>query len=155
MVVDLNRTPEPVTPTESDVRMAKEATRLLSRLIEQKQPFRLTSGDRAEDAVEIPPSVAVLLLGLLGDMAAGHAVTIVSLHAELTTQQAADLLGVSRPFLVKQIDEGKLPSSKVGSHRRVPLRDLMRYKQQMNTARQASLDELAAEGQDLGLGYCR
>jgi excisionase family DNA binding protein len=153
MAVDLLEAIEPVTPTESDVRLAREARRLLSRFIRKDQSFRLAPREHVEDTVEIPASAAALLLRLLGDMAAGHAVTLIPVHAELTTQQAADLLGVSRPFVVKQIEEGKLPFRKVGSHRRVLFRDLMQYKRKMNAARQKSLDELAAEGQSLGLGY--
>ncbi len=144
---------EPVTPSESDVKLAREASLTLARFIHKDHSFRLAPSGHMDDAVEIPASAAALLLRLLGDMAAGHAVTLIPVHAELTTQQAADLLGVSRPFVVKQIEEGKLPHRKVGLHRRVLFHDLMEYKRKMNAARQKSLDALAAEAQELGLGY--
>jgi excisionase family DNA binding protein len=153
MAIDLLEAAEPVAPSESDVQLAQEASRRLSRFIKKDQSFRLTPRGHVEDTVEIPASAAALLLRLLSDMAAGHAVTLIPVHAELTTQQAADLLGVSRPFVVKQIEEGKLPFRKVGSHRRVLFRDLMNYKREMNAARQKSLDALAAEGQSLGLDH--
>ena len=151
MSMDSLEAVEPVEPSEADVLLAREASRRLSRVVRKGRPFHLVARARTEKTVEIPASAAAMLLRLLSDMAAGHAVTLVRVRAELTTQQAADLLGVSRPFVVKQIEEGRLPFRKVGSHRRVLFRDLMEYKRQMNAARQKSLDALAAEGQSLGL----
>lgn len=100
---------------------------------------------------DLPEGVGHLVQSILREVAQGHAVQLVPVHAELRTQEAADLLGVSRPHLVKLLDEGKLASWKVGTHRRVKLQDLMTYRDQRNAERQQALQDLADLDQELGL----
>jgi excisionase family DNA binding protein len=113
--------------------------------------LELEGGQRA--SVPIPPGVLELLQGILVQMAQGNAVTPVPVHAEFTTQQAADLLHVSRPFLIERLTQGEIPFRKVGTHRRIRLADLMAYKHAIDQQRASALDELAAQAQELGMGY--
>ncbi len=94
-----------------------------------------------------------MLVDLLVEMAAGNAVTLIPVHAELTTQQAAEILGVSRPFVVSQLEAGHLKFHKVGTHRRIHFLDVMAYKQRMTTERKKALDELAEQAQALNPEY--
>ncbi len=86
-------------------------------------------------------------------MAQGNAVTIIPTHAELTTQEAADFLNVSRPYLVKLLDKRKVPFHKVGTHRRIKFADLVAYKKIFESERDSILEELAEQSQGLKLGY--
>jgi len=107
-----------------------------------------SAGLRLQD---LPEEIGSLVHRLLSEVAQGHAVQLIPVQAELRTQEAADLLGVSRPHLVKLLDEGKLSSWKVGTHRRVKLQDLLAYRDQRDLERQQALQDLADLDQDLGL----
>ena len=90
---------------------------------------------------------------LLTEIGQGNAVSIIPIHAELTTQEAADVLNVSRPFLVQLLEKGDMPSHKIGTHRRVRYQDVIAYKKRIDAERRKALDELAAQAQELGMGY--
>jgi excisionase family DNA binding protein len=145
---------EVITPSKADARIAKQSVEKLAAHLANAKGVRLEvkSGRTSEELV-LPPSALRLLVGVLTELAQGNAVTLTPLRAELTTQQAADLLNVSRPYLVKLLDEQAIPSRKVGSHRRVQLTDLLAYKEDMLAKRHAALDELTALSQELGMGY--
>jgi excisionase family DNA binding protein len=154
MATDLLESSEPVAATEAEMPLARESSRRLARYTKQSTPLIVTpEGGKASDAVVLPASAVKLLVRLLSEMAAGNAVTLIPVHAELTTQQAAGLLGVSRPFVIKQIEDGKLPHRRIGTHRRVMFKDLMDFKRRIDADRSKALDQLAAEAQKLNLGY--
>ncbi len=143
---------EVVTPTQADAALAKELGRKLAAHAGCELRLELKTSTTTEELV-LPPSALRLLLRALSEMSQGNAVTLTPLRAELTTQQAADLLNVSRPHLVKLLDQGTIPSRKVGTHRRVQLEDLLAYKRDFQVRRQEALSELAALSQDLKMGY--
>lgn len=142
-------TAEPVVPELTDIEQARAVLEALARAGSPKR-LALEDADQRIHAV-LPVAAVQLLQDLLREMAAGHAVTLVPIHAELTTQQAADAINVSRPFLVKLLESGELPHRKVGSHRRVRFDDLMRYKRQIDAKRLATLNDMARESRKLGL----
>jgi excisionase family DNA binding protein len=148
---------ETAAPTESEARIALESSRQLTRFL-RKRPrknlqFRVRSASGAEEVISVPGSAFKLFADLLGYMGKGNGVALIPLHAEVTTQQAADLLNVSRPFLIEQLEKGLISYRKVGSHRRMLMRDVIAYKQRMDRSRLSALDELSAIDQKLGLGY--
>jgi excisionase family DNA binding protein len=155
MPTQLFETFEPVAPTELETQLAREASRRLAACLEGSDGLRLQIGEEGKpgDALAVPDSATRLLLHILTEMAEGNAVTLLPVHAELTTQQAADVLNVSRPYLVKLLEEGKIPHRTVGKYRRVRFDDLMAYKKQIDQKRLKALEELSALDQELGLGY--
>lgn len=106
-----------------------------------------------DQPLELPAGAVALLMDILEAMAAGQGVSLISEKAELTTVQAADALNVSRPFLIQLLEQNVLPHRKVGKHRRVRMEDVMVYKAKIDREREAVLDQLAREAQDLGMGY--
>ncbi|MEW4530718.1 helix-turn-helix domain-containing protein [Maioricimonas sp. JC845] len=143
-------TREPVSPSVEDIQLAKASSRRLAPFLNQNLKVRIAG---TKEQVELPAVAVRLLVDLLSEMAEGNAVTLIPIHAELTTQQAADLLNVSRPFLIRQLEEGVIPYRKVGTHRRVMFSDLMEYKHRIDSERHEALDELAAQAQELDMGY--
>jgi excisionase family DNA binding protein len=145
-------------PSEAVSAQALAAARALAPLLKRKpRPTTVTirpdHDEKRSQEVTIPLEAFELFVQILNQMASGNAVMIVPYHAELTTQQAAELLNVSRPFLVQLLKEKKLPFRAVGTHRRIRFTDLMEYKKADDERRQKVLDELTAESQKLGLDY--
>jgi excisionase family DNA binding protein len=139
-----------IEPTEEESKLARESSRQLSRFTEGNLRVSIEDGN---ETVDLPAAAVRMLVRILGEMSAGNAVTLIPVHAELTTQQAADLLNVSRPHVVKLIEEGRLPFHRVGTHRRIRFRDLMAYKRRVDADRKRALAALVADAQDQDMGY--
>jgi excisionase family DNA binding protein len=162
MISTISEFQKTVAPTAADTELARDSSHQLSELLGRHHDIgkhlsefqlRIKTVDEPEEVVVIPVSALRLMADILMQMAHGNAVTLMPVHAELTTQQAADLLNVSRPFLIGLIDGGKIPHRKVGTHRRIRFDDLMAYKQNIDQQRIQALEELAREAQELDLGY--
>lgn len=142
----------PTLPSEAEAVVAKETSRVLASRLKPAKPLRLRMlDDPAKGTVEIPASAVRMLIHILEEMARGNAVTLIPVHAELTTQESADLLQISRPSLIRLLDEGTIEFRRVGTHRRVRLEALMAYKRRADADRRAALAQLAAYDQQLGL----
>jgi excisionase family DNA binding protein len=148
------RTSSPKLSTAAD--QAATALRALSKL-RSKKPVRTISvsspGGRADVSVTVPREALELFLEVLEHMAHGNAVSVVPLQAELTTQQAADMLNVSRPHLIDLLETRHIAYRRVGTHRRIRVSDLLAFHEKDNAERNSVLDELTEEAQKLGLGY--
>lgn len=156
MTAPLSEHFETVAPTEADARLARESSRRLAAFKPGRQSsvrIRLVEEGEEAEPVTVPTSALRLFLHLLAEMSQGNAVTLIPSHAELTTQQAAELLNVSRPYVVKLLEEGKIPFRTVGKYRRVRFDDVMAFKRRDDEARAKILDQLTAEAQELGMGY--
>lgn len=137
-------------PSEQESNLARESGLLLAACIGHGATARVRVIDGKQE-IEVPVSALRMLVDILAEMAKGNAVSVVPIQAELTTQEAADFLNVSRPYLVALVERGELPFRKVGTHRRVLFRDLMAYRAKSQNARQHALDELSREAQQLGI----
>lgn len=143
-----------VPPSREEVELARASGQRLAPLARLGRSLTLRVRDAGqEETIELPAGAVRLLVEILEDMASGRAVTIVPQNAELTTQQAADFLNVSRPFLIQLLEEKKIPFRKVGTHRRIHFEDVLRYKETIDAERRKVLGALAAEAQELGMGY--
>jgi excisionase family DNA binding protein len=141
-------------PTDDDIKLAKEGSRTLSPLVSEREAPTLTIATSKKTVkIVLPQDVFKLLISVLAEIGRGNAVTVMPLEAELTTQQAADILNVSRPYLIELLLGGNIPYRKVGTRRRVKLIDILNYKSQIDEARMKVLEDLAAEAQKLDMGY--
>ncbi len=135
--------------------MALASSRVLALLLGNNNSidthFRLSTDEAHTAEIDLPLPVVRLLMGALKEMAAGNAVALRPVPAELTTQQAAEFLRMSRPSLIKMLDEGKLPHRKVGAHRRVRYEDALHYVKNERARRAKVMEELVAETERLGL----
>jgi excisionase family DNA binding protein len=152
-VLDAPRALEPIAATEATLHQVQRLAQLVNRDLrdEEGRPrFSLIGPDYESE--RLPTDVLALLKQLLAILASGDAVTVVPVHQELTTQEAANLLNVSRQYLVQLLDEGKIPFHRTGTHRRLYSKDVLEYRARRKSERRAQLDAMSQETQDAG-GY--
>jgi excisionase family DNA binding protein len=142
--------PDTVIPTAEDAAIATDSSRILAKL---KPETELTVQLENGQSLVLPKAATRLLAFILSEMAQGNAVTLIPVHAELTTQEAADYLGVSRPFLIGMLEAKTLPFYKVGTQRRIRFTDLKGFKENRNRDREAAMQALADQAQELEMGY--
>lgn len=141
-------------PSAQDAAMARVSGQVLSPHVQQKGSLVLKVREAGQDKpLELPAGAVALLMDILEAIAAGRGVTLIPENAELTSVQAAEVLNVSRPFLIKLLEDNVLPHRKVGKHRRIRMEDVMAYKSKIDRDREAVLDQLAREAQELEMGY--
>ncbi len=144
--------PQALPDTESSA-LARASAEELSRLLGQMPEAERARVKLDGNDLILPRQALALLRDLLVEMAQGNAVTIVPTHAELTTQEAANILNVSRPHLVKLLEGGTIPFSKTGTHRRIRYQDLMAYRDQREQESKEALDQLVSQAQEHDMGY--
>jgi excisionase family DNA binding protein len=146
---------DPVQPDQADITTAVEALPHVKDYLSRhhgREAVRLVVDDEhGDETLTVPRGAVELLARILAHMAAGQGVSVVPSHAELTTQQAADLLNVSRPFLIGLLDAGAIDFRKVGKHRRVKAASLMDHLGRDDQRRRDTADELTALTQGMGL----
>ncbi len=143
-------------PSAEEAALAKLCSQELSALLETKadvQSLTLTDRSGKPHPVRIPVNALRLLVDVLTELGEGNTVKLVPVHAELTTQEAADILNVSRPTFIKLLDERAIPFHRVGNRRKVKFADVQAYKEQLEAKRRKALAELSQLDLELGLGY--
>jgi excisionase family DNA binding protein len=143
----------PVLPSETEALLARETSRVLAARMQDTDPMelRILDHDTPEETLKLPVPAVRLLLRILEEMARGNAVTLIPLHAELTTQEAADMLNISRPTLIQFLDEKKIKFRRIGTHRRIPFEAVMEYKRMTRAERQTAIDEFVSHNEELGI----
>lgn len=142
-------------PNAHDMQLAAESSRTLGAMTQTTGDLMLTvTGEGGiTSQIQIPASAMRLLFAALSEMARGNGVSLLPLNAELTTQEAADVLNVSRPYLVGLLEKGEMAFRKVGVQRRVLLREVIAYKTRTDIDRRAAIGEMVRLGQEIGIGY--
>lgn len=142
-------------PAELEIQAAVQGQRALATYLATRfemQHIKIFDGRNQAHQVELPTYALRLLVDILAELADGNAVNVMSVHAELTTQEAANILNVSRPHMVKLLEDGALPFHRAGKHRRVRFADLMQYKDARNCTSAEAMAELTRQAQEAGMG---
>lgn len=147
-----NRSPD---LNAADMELARIAQDCIMAALDRSRAasITLTTDEGSHPRVDVPPAALKLIAQVLGAMSEGRSVALMPGDRELTTVEAANVLNVSRPFLIKELEAGKLPFRKVGSHRRIALDDLLSYEKDMRARQEKALERIAENARKLGLEY--
>ncbi len=149
-------TPGRIVLSDDDATVLSAASRLMGGALDHSRAHSVALVEQGENGdiarIEVPPATLRVLSRVLAMMASQQVFVLYPAGTELTTKQAADLLGVSRPFLIARLEAGELPFRKVGRHRRMRMDDVMRYKASMRATRKSALDEIVADSESMD-GY--
>lgn len=143
-------------PSLEEAALAKLCSQELAGVLESngdEQSFSFTDKSGKAHAITLPKAALKLFIEVLTQLGEGNIVQITPIHAELTTQQAADMLNMSRPTFIKLLDEGSIPFTRTGNRRKVAYVDVVQYKESLLEKRLASLEELSALDQENNMGY--
>jgi len=141
-------------PTPQDIEQARDSSRTLAKYANaERVQLSLRGSNGKSDDLILPGHVLQILLDVLAEIARGNAISVVPMNQEISTQEAATLLNVSRPFLVGLLEKNEIPFRKVGTHRRVLLKDVLAYKERVDQQRKQALDQLAEVSQKEQMGY--
>ncbi|WP_143870008.1 helix-turn-helix domain-containing protein [Catenovulum sediminis] len=141
-------------PTSDEIDVAKRSSRTLAKYASVDRVQMSIRGSNGEgEQFVLPGHVMQILLDVLSEISNGNAISLIPHNQEVSTQEAANILNVSRPFLIKLLEGGNIPFHKIGTHRRVKLQDILTYKQQIDEKRNQALDELSELSQSEGMGY--
>jgi excisionase family DNA binding protein len=143
--------------TKSDQKIALLSAKILAdnedQATKNKDEVIKLSFQGSDEVVTIPLKALQLLNSIISNMAQGKSIALMPTDAEVSTQQAAEILNVSRPHVIKLLEKGEIPHKKVGSHRRILLQDILKYESNFKSSRRKKLNALAKEAQQLNLGY--
>jgi excisionase family DNA binding protein len=154
-ILDKSRQIGAMRMSPKDMEMARVAHRCIMEALDHSRAaaISLTTDDGTQPNIELPPSALKLIGQLLGAMSEGRPVTLIPAKQEFTTVEAANYLNVSRPFVIKEIDAGRLPHRMVGAHRRINFDDLINYAREMRQHQESALERMADNARELGLDY--
>jgi excisionase family DNA binding protein len=143
-------------PRDQDVQISRESQRALATYLEtqkETQEIQILGADNTVHPILMPTSALRLLLTILTELSEGNAVSVVPIRAELATQEAADMLNVSPPYLAKLLEDKILPFHWTGKHRRIKFADLLAYKAKRDSESHTAMTELEKQAQDFDMGY--
>ncbi len=140
-------------PSSEEVDLARVSAAALTKLLQDLPDDHRANIKMGGEDLIIPRQAVELLRDILAGMSAGKTINIVPMASELTTQQAADFLNVSRPYLIGLLEQKELNYTLVGTHRRIRFDDLLTYREKMVNRSKAAMDELMKLSQELGIGY--